>query len=209
MSSRGGRRRWLDEHHNDDYVKRARREGYRSRAAYKLLEIDDRDRILKNGACVVDLGAAPGGWSQVVRRRIGRKGRVIALDVLSMDPVDGVEFIRGDFREDDVLAELEQRLEGQAVDLVISDMAPNISGMAAIDQPRAMLLAELALDFAERTLCSGGGLLVKVFQGEGSEDFIRSVRERFARVVIRKPKASRPRSREVYLLARQYRPGGD
>ncbi len=205
MSSRHSKRRWLDEHHNDDFVKRARREGYRSRAAYKLIEIDDKDRILRPGRSVVDLGAAPGGWSQVARQRLGRKGRVVALDILPMEPVGGVEFIQGDFREDSVLVELEQRLGDQAVDLVISDMAPNISGMSAIDQPRAMLLAELALELAERTLRPGGDLLVKLFQGEGSEGFLRSVRERFGRLQIRKPKASRPRSREVYVLARQYR----
>ena len=205
MSSRHSKRRWLDEHHRDDYVKRARREGYRSRAAYKLIEIDDKDRILRPGRTVVDLGAAPGGWSQVASRRLGRKGRVVALDILPMEPLDGVAFIQGDFREDSVLALLEGRLEGRGVDLVISDMAPNISGMSAIDQPRAMLLAELALELAERTLRPGGDLLVKLFQGEGSEAFLRSVRERFVRVQIRKPRASRPRSREVYVLARQYR----
>lgn len=209
MSSRSSKRRWLDEHHNDDFVKRAQREGYRSRAVYKLIEIDERDRILRPGRCVVDLGAAPGGWSQVASRRVGSKGRVIALDILPMTKIDGVEFVQGDFREEATFAALEQRLGGRAVDLVISDMAPNISGVMAIDQPRAMLLAELAVDLADHVLRRGGDLLIKVFQGEGSEDLLRLARERFTRVSIRKPKASRPRSREIYVLGRDHRPSRD
>ncbi len=202
MSSHRSKRRWLDEHHNDDFVKRARREGYRSRAVYKLLEIQARDRLLRPGQCVVDLGAAPGGWSQVAQQQVGRKGRVIALDILAMEAIDGVEFLQGDFREESVLAELESVIAGRSVDLVISDMAPNISGMTAIDQPRAMLLTELALELAKQVLKPDGDLLMKMFQGEGSDDFIREVRQAFRRVIIRKPKASRPRSREVYVLAR-------
>lgn len=194
-------RRWLDRHFNDDYVKRAQKEGFRSRAAFKLLEIQEKDKLIKPGMCVVDLGAAPGGWSQVARRLVGRKGCVVALDILPMAPLPGVEFIQGDFREPAPLDALKGVLAGQSVDLVISDMAPNISGMAAVDQPRAMYLSELALDFAGDALRPGGGMIVKTFQGEGFDAFVRSLRSRFSRVVTRKPKASRPRSREVYLVA--------
>ncbi|MGD2083720.1 MAG: 23S rRNA (uridine(2552)-2'-O)-methyltransferase RlmE [Chromatiales bacterium] len=194
-------RRWLDRHVNDPYVKRAQREGYRSRAAYKLLEIQERDRVLRPGQVVVDLGAAPGGWSQVAGRILGPKGRVIALDLLEIEPLEGVERMQGDFRETEVLARLRERLGGGPVNLVISDMAPNVSGMAAVDQPRAMYLAELALDFARDVLSPGGGLVVKVFQGEGFDQFLQALRAEFGRVVIRKPKASRPKSREVYLVA--------
>ncbi len=185
------------EHVSDPFVQRAQKEGYRSRAAYKLLEIAERDRLLKPGMVVVDLGATPGGWSQVA----AAKGcRVIALDLLPMQPLPGVEFIQGDFREDEVLAQLEARLAGQRVDLVISDMAPNISGISVADQARAMHLVELALDFASNHLRPGGALLVKAFQGAGFEDFMRLMRSRFAKVVVRKPKASRDRSSEQYLL---------
>lgn len=185
------------EHVTDPYVQRAQKEGYRSRAAYKLLEIDERDHLLRRGTVVVDLGATPGGWSQVA----ATKGcKVIALDLLPLQPVPGVEFIQGDFREDAVLAQLEARLGGEPVALVISDMAPNISGIGVADQARAMHLAELALDFASNHLEPGGAFLVKVFQGAGFEDFMRLMRSRFARVVTRKPKASRDRSSEVYLL---------
>ncbi len=190
-------KQWMMEHVTDPYVQRAQKEGYRSRAAYKLLEIDERDHLLRRGTVVVDLGATPGGWSQVA----AAKGcKVIALDLLPLQPVPGVEFIQGDFREDAVLAQLEARLGGEPVALVISDMAPNISGIGVADQARAMHLAELALDFASNHLEPGGAFLVKVFQGAGFEDFMRLMRSRFARVATRKPKASRDRSSEVYLL---------
>ncbi len=195
-------RRWLKEHFNDEYVKRAQREGYRSRAVYKLAEIQDRDRLIRPGMAVVDLGAAPGGWSQYALGLLGRKGRIVAMDILDMEPLPGVTFIQGDFREDEVLQALLDALDGRPVDLVMSDIAPNISGMEAVDQPRAMYLAELAVDFADRALKPGGDLLVKVFQGEGFDELLRGLRERYSKVLIRKPKASRPRSREVYALAR-------
>lgn len=190
-------KQWMREHVSDPFVQRAQKEGYRSRAAYKLLEIDDKDRLLKPGTVVVDLGATPGGWSQVA----AAKGcRVIALDLLPLQPLAGVEFIQGDFREDAVLAELERKLAGKAVGLVISDMAPNISGIGMSDQARAMHLAELALDFAVQHLQPGGAFLVKVFQGVGFAEYFRLMRSRFAKVVTRKPKASRDRSSELYLL---------
>lgn len=190
-------KQWMREHVNDPFVQRAQKEGYRSRAAYKLLEIDERDRLLKPGTVVVDLGATPGGWSQVA----AAKGcKVVALDLLPLQPLAGVEFIQGDFREDAVLAELERRLDGKPVGLVISDMAPNISGIGMSDQARAMHLAELALDFATQHLRPGGAFLVKVFQGAGFEEYFRLMRSSFARVVTRKPKASRDRSSELYLL---------
>lgn len=201
MAKSKSSRRWLDRHVNDPYVKRAQSEGYRSRAAYKLLELQQRDRLLRPGQRVVDLGAAPGGWSQVARRLVGDRGQVLALDILPMDELPGVEFILGDFREDAPLAELEQRLGGQPVDLVISDMAPNVSGMNAVDQPRAMYLCELALDFALQVLKPGGALVVKTFHGDGFDQFVRDLRSAFTRVASRKPQASRPRSREVYLVA--------
>jgi 23S rRNA (uridine2552-2'-O)-methyltransferase len=193
-------KQWMTEHVTDPFVQRAQKEGYRSRAAYKLLEIAERDHLLKPGMVVVDLGATPGGWSQVAAK-LGC--RVIALDLLPMQPLHAVEFIQGDFREDAVLAELEARLAGQPVDLVISDMAPNISGIAVADQARAMHLAELALDFASNHLKPGGAFLVKAFQGAGFEDFMRAMRSRFAKVLARKPKASRDRSSEQYLLGLQ------
>jgi 23S rRNA (uridine2552-2'-O)-methyltransferase len=198
-------RRWLDRHFKDEFVTKAQREGYRSRAVYKLLEIQERDRVLKPGQVVVDLGAAPGGWSQVAQKSAGRKGAVIALDILPMEPIEGVEFIQGDFREEQVLGQLRNLLDGRRVDLVISDMAPNVSGMAAVDQPRAMYLCELALDFAKEVLKPGGGLVVKVFQGEGFDQYVRDLRAVFDKVVTRKPKASRPRSREVYLVAGNFK----
>jgi len=196
--------RWLQEHFNDTYVKRAQQEGYRSRAVFKLLEIQDKDNLLRPGMTVVDLGAAPGGWSEVAVRLVGERGRVVALDILPMDAIAGVEFIQGDFREDEVLDRLMERVGNRPVDLVMSDMAPNISGTKAVDQPRAMYLAELALDLARRVLAPGGDFLVKVFQGEDFDAYLREVRGSFGKVMIRKPKASRPRSREVYLLARNY-----
>jgi 23S rRNA (uridine2552-2'-O)-methyltransferase len=193
-------KQWMREHVKDPFVQLAQKEGYRSRAAYKLLEIDSKDRLLKPGTVVVDLGAAPGGWSQVAAAKVGRGGKVIALDLLPMDPLVGVDFIQGDFREDAVLKQLEDLLRGKPVGLVISDMAPNISGVASADQARAMHLAELAMEFALEHLKPGGSFLVKVFQGAGFEEFLKLMRSRFAKVVTRKPKASRDRSSEVYLL---------
>lgn len=193
--------RWLQEHFSDPYVKRAQAEGWRSRAVFKLEELLERDRLLRPGMVIVDLGAAPGGWSQVARARLGDKGRVVALDILPMQGIGGVEFIHGDFREEAVLAQLERSLDGAEVDLVLSDMAPNLSGMAAVDQPRSMHLVELAEEFAAAHLRVGGAFLTKVFQGEGFDDFVRRLRAGYERVSIRKPKASRARSPEVYALA--------
>ena len=193
--------RWLQEHFSDPFVKKAQAEGLRSRAAYKLEELVERDRLLKPGMVVVDLGAAPGGWSQWVRQALGDKGRVIALDILDMPGLAGVEFIHGDFREESVLAQLESTLDGQLVDLVLSDMAPNMSGVDAVDLPRAMHLGELAMDFADHHLRVGGTFLIKLFQGVGFDDYVRDLRRRYAKVVIRKPAASRKRSPEVYALA--------
>ena len=190
-------KQWMREHVNDPFVQRAQKEGYRSRAAYKLLEINERDRLLRPGTVVVDLGATPGGWSQVAA---ARGCKVVALDLLPLQPLPGVEFIQGDFREDEVLAELEQRLGGRQAGLVISDMSPNISGIGMSDQARAMHLAELALEFALQHLQPGGAFLVKVFQGVGFEAYIRQMRSHFGKVVTRKPKASRDRSSELYLL---------
>lgn len=192
---------WMREHVTDPYVRQAKREGYRSRAAYKLQEIDARDRLLKPGMTVVDLGATPGGWSQVAAARVGPGGRVIAVDLLEMQPVAGVTFLLGDFREDAVLAQVEQALGGRQVDLVICDMSPNISGIVVTDQARSMHLAELALEFCHTHLKPGGTLLVKAFQGAGFQDLIAALRASFSRVAGRKPKASRDRSSEVYLLA--------
>lgn len=191
---------WMREHLSDPFVKRANREGYRSRAAYKLMELDDRDQLIRPGMTVVDLGAAPGSWSQVVVERLGRQGKVIGLDLLPVQPMPLSSFIQGDFTEDAVLSRLEATLEGRPVDLVISDMAPNMSGMAVIDQARAMHLAELALAFAIEWLKPGGNFLVKVFMGSGFDELLRRMRPEFDRVVIRKPKASRDRSSETYLL---------
>ena len=193
--------RWLKEHFSDPFVKKAKAEGLRSRAAYKLEELVERDRLLKPGMVVVDLGAAPGGWSQWVRQALGDKGRVIALDILDMPGLAGVEFLHGDFREDEVLARLEASLGGQMVDLVLSDMAPNMSGVDAVDLPRAMHLSELAMDFADRHLRVDGAFLIKLFQGVGFDDYVRELRRRYAKVSIRKPAASRKRSPEVYALA--------
>ncbi|MDZ7662568.1 23S rRNA (uridine(2552)-2'-O)-methyltransferase RlmE [Thiohalophilus sp.] len=197
-------KKWLTEHFDDPYVKKAQQEGWRSRAIYKLIEIDERDRLLKPGMTVVDLGAAPGGWSEYAARKVGDKGRVIALDLLPMDAIAGVEFIEGDFREEPVYERLLAVLEGRPVDLVMSDMAPNMSGMKAVDQPRAMYLAELSLELAQKVLKPGGDMLIKAFTGEGLDEFKREIRQHFAKLVVRKPKASRPRSPEIYLLARGY-----
>jgi 23S rRNA (uridine2552-2'-O)-methyltransferase len=195
---------WMQRHVNDEYVQRAQRDGYRSRASYKLLEIQEKDKVLKPGQVVVDLGAAPGGWSQVAAAIVGDRGKVLAMDILEMDGVPGVEFLQGDFREQEVMEQLIYLLEGRAVDLVVSDIAPNASGVRAVDQPRAMYLAELALDFARTTLKPGGAFVTKLFQGEGFDDYIRDARSSFSRVVTRKPKSSRAKSREVYMVATGY-----
>lgn len=195
--------RWLSEHFSDEYVKQAQALGYRSRAVFKLKELDDKSRLLKPGVVVVDLGAAPGGWSQYAAQRIGKRGRIIALDLLPMEELPGVTFIQGDFREDAVLDELRQALEGRPVDLVLSDMAPNMSGNRVVDQARGMHLAELALDTAREILKPGGDFVTKLFQGPDVDDYVHSARELFARVSVRKPKASRDRSPEVYLVGRE------
>lgn len=195
-------KQWMREHVTDPFVKRAKQEGFRSRAAYKLDEIDERDHLFKPGMLVVDLGAAPGGWSQLAAQKLGGRGKVIALDVLEMVGLSGVVFIQGDFREDKVLAQLTDALEGRRVDLVISDMAPNITGISLSDQARSMHLVELALDFAVGHLKPGGDFLVKVFQGEGFDAFLKAMRQNFRQVLNRKPDASRGRSSEVYLLGK-------
>ncbi len=199
-------KRWLNEHFDDEFVLRAQKEGYRSRAIYKLIEIQQKDHILKPGMTVIDLGAAPGGWTEYAVKQLGRQGRMIALDILPMEPVAGVEIIQGDFREDAVLQQLLDLMGGASADLVISDMAPNISGMEVVDIPRAYHLAELALDLARQVLKPGGGLLVKLFQGEGFDAYQKDLKQDFKRVVMRKPKASRARSREIYALATGYNP---
>lgn len=197
-------KKWLNEHFDDPYVKKAQQEGWRSRAIYKLIEIDERDKLLKPGMTVVDLGAAPGGWSEYAARQVGDKGRVIALDLLPMDPIAGVEFIEGDFHEEPVYERLLAALDARPVDLVMSDMAPNMSGMKAVDQPRAMYLAELSLELAQKVLKPGGDMLIKAFTGEGLDEFKREIRQHFTKLIVRKPKASRARSPEIYLLARGY-----
>ena len=193
--------RWLQEHFSDPFVKRAQAEGWRSRAVFKLDELIERDAVLKPGMVVVDLGAAPGGWSQMVRERLGDSGRIIALDILPMQGIGGVDFILGDFREAAALQQLDAALGGAGVDLVLSDMAPNMSGVSAVDQDRSMHLAELAIEFADSHLKTGGAFLTKLFQGQGFDDYVRRLRGKYARVSIRKPKASRARSNEVYALA--------
>ncbi|MCU7801779.1 MAG: 23S rRNA (uridine(2552)-2'-O)-methyltransferase RlmE [Candidatus Thiodiazotropha sp. (ex Lucinoma borealis)] len=198
-------RQWLDRHFNDEYVKKAKKAGYRSRAAFKLLEIQEKDRIIKPGMRVVDLGAAPGGWSQIARDLVGEKGQVLALDILPMDPIAGVDFIQGDFREPQPLEEMRKWLAGEPVDLVISDMAPNVTGMASVDQPRAIYLCELALEFAREVLKPGGHFIAKVFQGEGFDAYLKALRGDFQRVVSRKPSSSRAKSREVYLVAGNFK----
>lgn len=198
-------RRWLDEHESDVYVKRARESGFRSRAVFKLDEIQRTDRIIKPGMTIVDLGAAPGGWSQLAAKLMHGKGRIIALDILPMDDIIGVEFIQGDFSRDDVLAALEAQLGADRPQLVMSDMAPNMSGIADVDHDRSMHLVELALDFAQRTLAPGGDFLVKVFQGRHFQPFVLQLRSLFRTVKVRKPPASRQRSSELYLLARDFK----
>ena len=198
---------WMREHVNDTYVKRAQKEGYRSRAAYKLAQIAERDKLLRPGMTVVDLGATPGGWSQVAAQKVAPGGQVIAVDLLEMPALPGVVFIHGDFHDDATLAELERLLAGKAVDLVLSDMAPNISGIAGVDQMRTMALAELALDFSVKHLKPQGNFLVKVFQGEGFEEFVKVLRGHFGQVLTRKPDASRSRSNEVYVLGKGLKRG--
>ena len=197
--------RWLKEHFDDVYVKKSQQDGWRSRASYKLLEINKKDRIFKPGMKVVDLGAAPGGWSQVAVELLGDRGRVVASDILPMDGIAGVDFVQGDFTEDAVLEEILTIIGSDKVDLVISDMAPNMSGTLSVDQPNAMYLVELALDLARQTLRQGGTFLVKVFQGEGFDIFLKDIRTSFGKVQTRKPDASRARSREVYLLASNFK----
>ena len=199
------RGRWLDNHVSDEYVQRARRDGYRSRACYKLMEIDDKHQILRSGITVVDLGAAPGSWSQLAAKRIGPAGSIIAIDILDMVPMPGVKLIKGDFTAGSTLEDLMRHLSGEQVDLVISDMAPNLSGMREIDQPRAMYLAELALESASRMLRPGGALLVKCFEGEGITQFRQVLSRAFKQLFNLKPKASRPKSREIYVLARGFK----
>lgn len=196
--------KWLKEHFDDPYVKMAQRDGYRSRASYKLLEVQEKDRILRPGMTVVDLGAAPGGWSQVTSRLIGDKGRLIASDILEMDSIPDVTFVLGDFTDDEVFSRLLEAIGEKPVDLVISDMAPNMSGVRTADQARAMYLCELALDLAGRVLRPGGDFLIKVFQGDGFDAYLKSVREQFDKVQMRKPLSSRGRSREQYLMARGF-----
>lgn len=192
---------WLKEHFADPFVKKAQAEGMRSRAAYKLEELIERDKLLKPGMVVVDLGAAPGGWSQVVRRDLGSKGRVIAMDILDMPGIAGVDFIHGDFREDEAVSRLEALIDGAKVDLVLSDMAPNMSGVDSVDQARAMYLSELAVDFADKHLKKGGNFLIKLFMGEGFDVYMKDLKTRYTKVITRKPAASRRRSNEVYALA--------
>jgi 23S rRNA (uridine2552-2'-O)-methyltransferase len=196
--------RWLAEHANDEFVKRAVAEGWRSRAVFKLAQIQESERLLRPGTRLVDLGAAPGGWSQYAARIVGGKSRIVATDILPMDAIPGVEFVQGDFREEAVVSQVLHCVGADKVDLVLSDMAPNMSGIDAVDQPRSMHLAELALEFADQVLAPGGDLLVKLFQGAGFEQIIKDARRRYGRVLTKKPKASRTRSPEIYLLARQF-----
>jgi 23S rRNA (uridine2552-2'-O)-methyltransferase len=197
-------KRWLQEHFDDIYVKKAQAEGYRSRAIYKLKEIDEKEQLIKPGMTVVDLGAAPGGWTQYLAEKLDGRGTIVALDLLEMDALPGVDFIQGDFREDDVLQKLINLVPERGLDLLLSDMAPNMSGTTAVDIPRAMYLAELAFDFGSKMLKPGGAMLIKIFHGTGFDELIRLARLQFDRVVIRKPLASRARSRETYLLAKGY-----
>lgn len=205
MARSGSSQRWLTEHFSDEYVKLAQQRGYRSRAVFKLEEIDSRDRLVRPGLSVVDLGAAPGGWSQYVAEKIGKRGKIIALDLLPMEAIPGVEIIQGDFQEDAVLDQLLGALEGNPVDLLLSDMAPNMSGTRMVDQPRAMYLAELALDMGRRVLKPGGALVMKLFMGTGFDELQKDARSSFAMVANRKPKASRDRSREVYLVGKGFK----
>lgn len=196
---------WLKEHVDDIWVKKAQQDGFRTRASYKLIELDEKDRLIRPGMAILDLGAAPGGWSQVVARKLNGNGVIIASDILPMDPIAGVDFVQGDFTEQSVFDEIMKVVNNRPVDLVISDMAPNMSGTPAVDQPRAMYLCELALDMALRVLRPGGDFLIKVFHGEGFDDYFRDMRGRFDKMVTRKPGASRDRSRETYLLGKGFK----
>ncbi len=196
---------WMQEHLDDEYVKKAQIMGFRSRSTFKLIEIQEKDKILNPGMNVIDLGAAPGGWSEYAKRIVGKKNKVIALDLLEIDPINGVDFIQGDFRENEILEKLYRTLDGAPIDLVMSDMAPNISGNKAMDQPRSIYLAELALDTAQTVLNKGGTFLIKMFQGSGFDEYKKEVAKSFSTVLIRKPKASRPRSKEVYILAKGFK----
>lgn len=198
-------RRWLDRNFKDEYVKRSQSEGYRSRAAYKLLEIEKKEHLFKHGQSVIDLGAAPGGWSQVAQQLTGNTGKIVALDIMPMQHIHGVEFIQGDFREDEPLTQLSCLLQKQKIDLVLSDMSPNFTGINSIDQPRAIYLAELALDFSRERLKPGGALVVKTFQGEGFNQLLHELLDSFEKVTTRKPTASRSGSREVYMVAKSYK----
>ena len=195
-------KQWLRRHVSDPYVQRAKKEGYRSRSAYKLTEIDERDKVVKPGMLAVDLGAAPGGWSQVLAKRLGKAGTLIAIDLLEMEPIAGMTFLKGDFASDTGLAAVEHAMRGRKADLVLSDMAPNMSGIALSDQARSMELAEIARDFALSQLKPDGAFLVKIFQGAGYDEYLKSLRQAFVKVVVRKPDASRDESAEQYLLAR-------
>jgi 23S rRNA (uridine2552-2'-O)-methyltransferase len=198
---------WMQEHVNDHWVKEATRLGYRSRAAFKLIELAERDKLLRPGMTVVDLGSAPGSWTQVLHERIGARGRIVAIDLLPMAPVRGATFVQGDFREPEGLAAVEAALDGRKADLVVSDLAPNLSGVESADQARSVHLGELALEFSRQSLQPGGDLVVKAFQGEGFQEFQREMQQWYGKVYVRKPKASRDRSREVYLVAKGLRPG--
>lgn len=197
--------RWLDEHFSDQYVKKSQQDGYRSRASYKLLEIQEKDKLFKSGMKVLDLGSAPGGWSQVAQGLVGNKGRVVASDILPMDSIGGVDFVLGDFTEAEVYEQILNVLGEDKVDLVISDMAPNMSGVTAVDQPKAMYLVELSVDMADQILTPGGGLVAKVFHGDGFDELLKTVRSKFNKVQIRKPDASRARSKEQYLVAKGFK----
>ncbi len=203
MAKKGSSRRWMHEHLNDEYVKKAQKEGYRCRAVYKLLEIIEKNQTIKNGDKVLDLGSAPGGWSQVAANFVGNSGQVISSDILPIDEIEGVNFLQGDFTEQSVYDDLILMTNGNKVDTVLSDMAPNMSGQLSVDQPKSMYLAELALDMAIKTLSHRGSFIVKVFQGDGFDAYVKNARTVFNKVSIIKPKASRPRSKEVYLLASQ------
>jgi 23S rRNA (uridine2552-2'-O)-methyltransferase len=203
VAKKGSSRRWMHEHLSDEFVKKAQKEGYRSRAVYKLLEIVEKKAIIRNGDKVLDLGAAPGGWSQVAAKLVGSQGKVIASDILPIELIDGVDFLQGDFTEQSVYDDLLVMTDGAKVDLVLSDMAPNMSGQLSVDQPKSMYLAELAIEMAIKTLNPGGSFVVKVFQGDGFDVFVQNAKKAFKKVSVIKPKASRPRSKEVYLLASQ------
>ena len=203
MAKKGSSRRWMHEHLSDEFVKKAQKEGYRSRAVYKLLEIIEKNKIIQNGDIVLDLGAAPGGWSQVAAKFVGSSGKVIASDILPIDEINGVDFLQGDFTQQSVYDNLLKMTDGSKVNVVLSDLAPNMSGQLSVDQPKSMYLADLAIDMATNTLGINGSFVVKVFQGDGFDDYLHNARKVFRKVSVIKPKASRSRSKEVYLLATQ------